>query len=54
MAAEVRELLSKVADSGSHKDVTDKYRKILNQILKFSEPKLSEGTRVFIEAGLQR
>lgn len=47
----MRELVSAVSDSGSHKDVTEKYRKILNKILAFKEPRLTDGTKVFIEAG---
>ena len=36
---------------GSHKDITGKYREILEKVFKFQEPSLTEGLRTFIEAG---
>ena len=37
--------------SGSHKDITGKYREILEKVFKFQEPALTEGLKTFIEAG---
>jgi hypothetical protein len=51
MAAEVRNMLSGVSGLGTHKDATGKYREILNKIFKFPEPRLTDGMKVFIEAG---
>lgn len=51
MAAEVRSLLSGVSSSGNHKDAMGKYREILTKIMKFPEPRLTDGMKVFIEAG---
>ncbi|XP_031553705.1 COP9 signalosome complex subunit 4-like [Actinia tenebrosa] len=50
MAAEVRSLLSGVCSSGNHKDAMGKYRDILTKIIKFPEPRLTDGMKVFIEA----
>lgn len=54
MAAEVRSLLKAVGDSGSHKDVAQKYKNILSKVLAFKEPRLTEGMKAFIEAGRKK
>jgi len=51
MAAEVKSLLKSVGDSGSHKDVAQKYKNILNKVLSFKDARLTEAMKAFIEAG---
>ena len=52
MAARVKQMLSSLSSiSGSHKDATGKYREILDTILKFKEPDLTQGLKVYIETG---
>ena len=43
-------LLTLSSASGSHKDITGKYREILEKIFKFQEPSLTEGLKTFTEA----
>lgn len=51
MAASVRNsLLSLVGNSP--KDVTEKYRQILNQIIALKDEDKSDGFKLFIDAGL--
>lgn len=52
MAAQVKQMLNSLSSAGSsHKDITGKYREILEKIFKFQEPSLTEGLKTFIEAG---
>ena len=52
MAAQVKQMLNSLSNaSGSHKDITGKYREILEKIFKFNDPSLTEGLKTFIEAG---
>ena len=52
MAAQVKQMLNSLSNAGgSHKDITGKYREILEKIFKFQEPSLTEGLKAFIEAG---
>lgn len=52
MAAQVKQMLTSLSSAGgSHKDITGKYREILDKIFKFQEPSLTEGLKTFIEAG---
>ena len=51
MAAQVKQMLLTLSSaSGSHKDITGKYREILEKIFKFQEPSLTEGLKTFTEA----
>lgn len=51
MAAQVKQMLLTLSSaSGSHKDITGKYREILEKIFKFQEPSLTEGLKIFTEA----
>lgn len=51
MAAQVKQMLITLSSaSGSHKDITGKYREILEKIFKFQEPSLTEGLKTFTEA----
>ena len=43
-------LLSRCCDAGSHRDLSEKYRAILETILTHAEDELVEGLRTFIEA----
>ena len=52
MAAQVKQMLNSLSNAGgSHKDITGKYREILEKIFKFNDPSLTEGLKTFIEAG---
>lgn len=52
MAAQVKQMLNSLSSTGgSHKDITGKYREILEKVFKFKEPSLTEGLKTFIEAG---
>lgn len=52
MAAQVKQMWNSLSSaSGSHKDITGKYREILEKVFKFQEPALTEGLKTFIEAG---
>lgn len=52
MAAQVKQMLNSLSNAGgSHKDITGKYRDILENIFKFQGPSLTEGLKTFIEAG---
>lgn len=52
MAAQVKQLLNSLSNAGgSHKDITGKYREILEKIFKFNDSSLTEGLKTFIEAG---
>lgn len=52
MAAQMKQMLNSPSNTGgSHKDITGKYREILEKVFKFQEPSLSEALKVFIEAG---
>ena len=52
MAAQVKQMLSSLSNAGgSHKDITGKYREILEKIFTFNNPSLTEGLKTFIEAG---
>lgn len=52
MAAQMKQMLNSSSNTGgSHKDITGKYREILEKVFKFQEPSLSEALKVFIEAG---
>ena len=49
--SQFRQQLNNLTSSGgSHREVADKYRSILDQILTLGEEQLVEGLRVFIEA----
>ncbi|KAK2563661.1 COP9 signalosome complex subunit 4 [Acropora cervicornis] len=51
MAAQMKQMLNSPSNTGgSHKDITGKYREILEKVFKFQEPSLSEALKVFIEA----
>lgn len=48
----MKQMLTSLSSAGgSHKDITGKYREILDKIFKFQEPSLTEGLKTFIEAG---
>ena len=48
----MKQMLNSLSNAGgSHKDITGKYREILEKVLKFQEPTLTEGLKTFIEAG---
>lgn len=48
----MKQMLNSLSNAGgSHKDITGKYREILEKVFKFQEPSLTEGLRTFIEAG---
>lgn len=52
MAAQVKQMLNSLSNAGgSHKDITGKYREILEKIFKFNDSSLTEGLKTFIEAG---
>lgn len=51
MAAQVKQMWNSLSSAGgSHKDITGKYREILEKVFKFQEPALTEGLKTFIEA----
>lgn len=48
----MKQMLNSLSSAGgSHKDITGKYREILEKIFKFQEPSLTDGLKIFIEAG---
>ena len=48
----MKQMLNSLSNAGgSHKDITGKYREILEKIFNFKEPSLTEGLKTFIEAG---
>lgn len=48
----MKQMLNSLSNAGgSHKDITGKYRDILEKIFKFQGPSLTEGLKTFIEAG---
>lgn len=48
----MKQMLNSLSNAGgSHKDITGKYRDILENIFKFQGPSLTEGLKTFIEAG---
>lgn len=52
-ASAVRSSLSNLLNSGtSPKDLTEKFREILNQIVALNDENLIEGLKSFIDAGL--
>ena len=53
MAAQIRQSLAGLINSGlSPKELTEKYRKILNRIVELKNEELVEGLKSFIDAGL--
>ena len=47
----MKQMLNSLSSAGgSHKDITGKYREILEKIFKFQEPSLTEGLKTFTEA----
>lgn len=48
----MKQMLNSLSNAGgSHKDITGKYREILEKIFKFNDSSLTEGLKTFIEAG---
>ena len=48
----MKQMLNSLSNAGgSHKDITGKYREILERIFKFNDQSLTEGLKTFIEAG---
>ena len=48
----MKQMLNSLSNAGgSHKDITGKYRDILEKIFKFQGPSLTEGLKAFIETG---
>ena len=55
MAAQIRQSLAGLLNSGlSPKELTEKYRKILNRIVELKNEELVEGLKSFIDAGWLR